>query len=213
MNKAADLDRSVTDLIKNSDVLDVASELAEGKLDELLADRPLKDVPFFGSLLSLWRAGPQIRDWLFARKLRKFLEPIHELSSEEREAFSRKLEQNPSERQRAGEHLLLIIDRMDHIQKPELISRAFIAYLNGSHNFETFQRLSLAIDRCFYDDLFRVAGKGKEVSYSQITAANLASAGLIELARIPQIRAPEATNQYSTTSLGETLRTVVLRKI
>lgn len=210
MSKAGELDKSLTDVIANTGVLDVAVELAEGKLDELLVDGPLKDVPFFGALLSLWKAGPQVRDWFFARKLGKFLGPIHKLPREERERFFRKLEEDPKQRQRAGEHLLLIMDRLDDLQKPELISKAFIGYLKGSYDFETFQRLSLAIDRCFYSDLFRIAAQRSQASYSQITAINLSNAGLIELSAIPQIRGPQAANKYSTTSLGETFRTVVL---
>ena len=206
------LDESLTGVLTDAGVLDVAAELAEGKLDELLAEGLLKDVPFFGALLSLWKAGPQVRDWLFARKLGKFLGPIHELPHEERERLLRKLEDDPKQRQKAGEHLLLILERLDDLQKPELISRAFTAYLRGSYDFETFQRLSLAIDRCFYSDLFRIEPVGRQVSYSQAVAINLSNAGLIELSAVPQVRGPGAANQHSTTSLGETFCTVVLKR-
>ena len=211
-SKDHDLDRSLVGVIADAGALDLAAALAEGQLDKLLTDGPLKDVPFFGTLIRLWMSGPQVRDWLFMRKLGKFLVPIHQIPSEEREGFARKLDDDPEQRKRAGEHLMLVLERVDDFQKPELISRAFIAYLRGSYNFETFQRLSSAVERCFYTDLFRVAQTGKQVSYSQLTAINLSNAGLIELSAVPQIRAPEAKNQYSTTSLGETFRKVVLRQ-
>jgi hypothetical protein len=211
-NDRQDLDKSLIQVIADSGVLDLAESLAEGQLDIMLADGPLKDVPFFGTLVKLWKAGPQIRDWIFARKLGRFLKPFATLPEKERKQFAQKFDEHPDERKRLGEHLMIVLDRLDDLDKPELLARAFLAYLRGSYDFETLRRLSLAIERCFHPDLLALQPKGPPTEYSQTTALNLAACGLVEIAAVPSIRGAGAQNQYATTDLGDTFLRVVLRR-
>lgn len=207
-----DLEKSLIQVIADSGVLDLAESLAEGQLDSLLTDGPLKDMPFFGTLVKLWKAGPQIRDWIFAKKLGCFLKPFSTLSEAEREQFARKFDEHPDECKRLGEHLMIVLDRLDDLDKPELLARSFLAYLRGSYDFETLRRLSLAIERCFHPDLLALQPKGPPTQYSQATVLNLAACGLVEIAAMPSIRGAGAENRYATTDLGDTFLRVVLKR-
>jgi len=47
-----------------------------------------------------------------------------------RDNFVRKLGSDPKQRKATGEHLLLLLDRLDDISKAELLARAFAAYVD-----------------------------------------------------------------------------------
>ena len=46
-----------------------------------------------------------------------------------------------------GEALLLLLDRLDDMQKPELVARFFCALMRGEIDRTTFQQMATAVDR------------------------------------------------------------------
>jgi hypothetical protein len=65
---------------------------------------------------------------------------------DERERFIAKVEQRGNRRQ-LGDTLLLLLDRLDDLEKPEVLARLFAAYVRGRYDFPTFRRLSTALER------------------------------------------------------------------
>lgn len=206
-----DIEKSLVNVLGESPALDIAADVGEHMLDEILTNGPLKDIPFFGSLLKLWRAGSHVKDYLFARKVSKLLAPLATIPEKDRQEFVDRLNRDPKFKQRVGEHLLMVIDRLDDMGKPELVARALKAYILGRINFESFQRLTFAVDRCFITDLPHLKDTDRPASYPQVVAMNLSACGILEVATIPSIRAEGVRNQYSLTDLGRLLLDVVLR--
>ena len=64
-------------------------------------------------------------------------------------------------RKRVEENLLLLLDRLDDMGKPELIGRLFSAYLRQELAYEDFQRLAGSIDRAYMPDLPLLGDLGK----------------------------------------------------
>jgi len=145
-NEEPTLEEALVSSIAKPNLTDLASELAEVGLDHFLTDGVLRDIPVLGTLVGLYRTVGVIRDRLFAAKVIRFLIGLAEIPLDDRERFLKEHAER-TERQRLGETLVLLLDRLDDMQKPEALSRLFAAYVRGQYNLEMFRRLAMALDR------------------------------------------------------------------
>ena len=128
-----------------SDLKDAFVDLSEVALDSAIDDGLLKDIPVIGTMAKFASAVGTFRDHLFAKKLYKFYAALDQIPPAEREKQLAKLASSPKERQRVGEHLLLLLERLDNMQKPALLARAFQALLAERIEVAQFHGLAHAI--------------------------------------------------------------------
>lgn len=143
-------------LIKSLNISDLSSVLQdfiENMLDSDLKDGVLKDIPVINSLVALSKTAISIRDQFLIQKLKSFLDGIKDITSDERDRFLRDIENDPKYGQRVGEHLILLLDRLDDLSKTNMITKLFRAYLRGDITYREFVRFSSIIDRAFINDL------------------------------------------------------------
>lgn len=136
-----------------ADLSDAAIEAAEAGVDQFLRDGLVRDLPIVGSIASALKSGYAVRDYLFLRKLLGFLGPLEDVSSERRVRMIGKLESDPAFREHVGEHLALLLDRLDSMEKPAMLGRAFRAYLDEKIDAAILRRLHHVIDRVQMCDL------------------------------------------------------------
>lgn len=189
---------------------ELLSETTEWTIDQLLQDGPIKDIPIVGGLLKLYKTGAGVREFLFIKKLQKFLFSLKSIPEEQREQFSGKLDTDPKKRSETGEKLLLLLEKFDESEKPDLLGRAFVAYIREEIDFETFWRMGRAIERCMVADLRFVHNFERATDAFSDRAFDLASCGLVELVAMPDIRGPGAKNLYKLTDFGEQFVRTVL---
>ena len=137
---------AIVDLIRDDAIQDGLSQLAEAGLDQLLDHGFLRDVPILGTVVGGFRAVGAVRDLLLAKKLGRFLREVQASPSDERTRFADAL-QDRAERQRVGETLILLLDRLDDMAKPGLLGKAFRALLSGDISNTRFRQIATAIDR------------------------------------------------------------------
>jgi hypothetical protein len=124
------------------------------KVIKALADNEiLKSITIVGDAIKVIELAADIRDRIFAAKMRKILSSIEKVSKKSKDKIRNKVLNNPEEGRKVGETLLLLIDRMSEMDKAEIIARVFIAYVDEYINFYEFKRLVDAIDHAFLDDL------------------------------------------------------------
>ena len=140
------IEQGIVDLIKTEKIQDGLVDLAEASIDQLIQDGFLCDIPVLGSVLVAIRAARSFRDLLLAKKIGRFLLGLQTVPLNEREEFLSSLEDG-NQRRKVGETLLLILDRLDDMEKPELIARLFQAQIQGTISRQTFQQLATAVDR------------------------------------------------------------------
>lgn len=196
------LETSITKTIADSGALDLAADAAEKALDVFLQEGPLKEIPVFKYFLVAWRAPAQVRDLLFAKKIAKFFKPLREIPEAERREFVDKIEKDSRFQREVGQHLLLVVDRLDNMAKPELLAGAFRAYLSDRVTWGQFQDLSVVIDRCVVSDLGHVKAADAPARFPSAVATRLSGCGVIEVATVPSVRGPGAVNEYLLTDLG-----------
>jgi hypothetical protein len=193
-------EESILQLISAPQNCDAFANLAEAGIDQLLQDGFLRDVPVLGSMIGVIRAAGSFRNLFLVKKLGRFLRSIQSIPLEDRQRYCETL-RDRSERQRHGEALLLLLDRLDDMEKPKLVGKVFRAFVLCEIDDRQFWSLSSAIDRLpiqylpdligFYDD----TRNPRQIDYD--VAQALSYAGLVR----PAISAGVIINDISTSSM------------
>jgi hypothetical protein len=143
---------SLIETIGTSDLGDIGINISEAALDALQKDGLFRDIPIVSTVVGLVKLGGAIRDYVFLKKLMRFLHHLNDIPQQEREAFINEL-RSEKQAQRVGENLLLLIDRYDHYDKITLMAKLFGGYVAGEIDYGQFIRFSLVVDRAFVEDL------------------------------------------------------------
>lgn len=132
-------------------LLELTMTAGEQVVDAAIAGHVLEAVPFVDYAFKALKAKDSIADAMFRNKLVLFVNGIGQLSNEElRKAKNEFLK---DEGKKAGETLLLVLDRITDLDKPELLGFLFKQFVNGRLTPEQLRRLTVAVDVGFGDDL------------------------------------------------------------
>jgi hypothetical protein len=156
MMKNANIGQALIQTIKESGIRDVSLDLAEMTIDSFLDQGIIREIPILKTVVSFFKSGICLRDALFLHKVTKFLLCLNNVSEENKQKFFQNLDENPNEIKKLGNTLVMIIERLDDLDKPEFLAKIFIAYINEKINFSEFRRLARAIDKACLDDINRL---------------------------------------------------------
>ena len=121
--------------------------------DSILSSNALETFPVIGAIIGLGKAGLAVHHVLFVKKIERFLTDIKSVTHKEKEEFIKKLEEDPSYKQLVVENLLLLIDRIDDMEKTVFVADLFKAHMRGSINYDTYRRFASIIDKTLVTDL------------------------------------------------------------
>ncbi|MDZ8236233.1 MAG: hypothetical protein RMZ69_03500 [Nostoc sp. ChiQUE01a] len=165
--------------MKNSEISsqtsDILADLGEVALDSLI-EGIVKDIPVLGSAVKIAKLSKTITDQIFLLKVKNFLLGLENISPEEKQIFFSKLNNNSEEKSKVGECLVLIINRLDDLEKAQILAELFLKLIKEKINLETFRRLASAIDIAFIEDLKTLIGGSRDSGY----LSNLIRSGLAE---------------------------------
>lgn len=134
-------------------VIDTSVEIFEAIGDQFFEDSLFKDIPILGTAVNAAKLGKTITDRIFLKKVTNFLVSLSNIKEKERQKFYSKLETDQKLRDKTGEVLVLILDRFDDLEKPEILAKIFMAYIKDLVNFHQFRQLASAIDLAYIEDL------------------------------------------------------------
>ncbi|MCK4542964.1 MAG: hypothetical protein KAU17_12075 [Spirochaetales bacterium] len=182
--KDDDIEIALLNSVAKDNLKGIIENSAEYALDSILETDELKQIPVFGTLIKLASAASSIRDRLFAKKIYKFLAAIKDIPAEKRQEFIRNIESKRCGRRRLGETILLLLEKLDDMEKPELIGKVFHKCIIGEIPYKTALRLCAIIDRVYFPDLDDLVKsyRGKKIGYD--VSASLAGIGLMEVSEI-----------------------------
>lgn len=126
---------------------DVVFDAIEVALDQVLTDGVLKELPIIGTVVKLARARQSIAEELFLRMLLRFLRELQSIPAEERSMLLERYPDGSEEQRILGENLLLALERLDDVQKPTMLARFFVAFIEEKIDYATFSRLAQALER------------------------------------------------------------------
>ena len=155
----------------------------------------LKDVPLIGAAIKAAQVACAVPDALFLNKVKRFALELESISVEERIKFSERMSAEPDTCRRAGENVLLLLDRLDDLDKATLLGRLFASYVRGQVSFEVFKRLGSCVDGGLTEDFYKlVTYQGAQTEDKQPYLCYLSRTALVDVSR--KIMAEEASSGY-----------------
>lgn len=125
------------------------SDLVEVGLDAIMDDGILKDIPILSTAVAVYKIGSSIKERNNLKKLIVFLNALNSgiLDERKRNEYQQKFKSNEKFRNQEIEYLLVLIDRYISYDKPQLLAKLYLAYLDGIIIWEELTMYAEVIDR------------------------------------------------------------------
>lgn len=143
--------------MKELPFLESAMENAEVVMDSMLEDGLLKDLPVVGTFFKVTKGIQDIRDRAAFARVQAFVTAFSSVKHDTWTKWRKKVSEEPEETRKVGETLFLVVERLDSLEKAEILGLLFLAYLDAKISSEDLRRLTLAVNLAFADDLLRFA--------------------------------------------------------
>ena len=144
------------------DVAGIVGEYAEFGLDALVEDGLLKDIPVVSTAVAVYKIGKSIHERHHIAKLVSFLNEINKgiADEEQRQKYREKFNGNEKFRNKELEYILILIDRYISFDKPQMLAKLYLAYLDGEIIWEEFTMYAEVIDRFLLLDAGKLISSG-----------------------------------------------------
>lgn len=191
---------AVSNSLISEKLKNISKDIIEDTLDTFNYGA-LKDIPIVNYIVDGTGVISSIRDKIFLEKLMNFLYDCKDIDFEKRVKF---MEKNfKDDGKEFGEKIILIIDRLDDINKSVLMANLFRSLIYEDIKQEQFFRLCNVISNCYIEDLTYLKEKCNN-SISGIRAISLFNQGLVGITNFSEVNFEDDT-QYEVTSLGKIL--------
>ncbi len=139
---ASDVERSLVDTLRQSDLTNIAEDATEIALDQIVDEGLLQNIPVVSTLTRLIKTDVTIRDHQFAKKLLNFLSSLSDVPPEKRKEMIDRLEADPNYRQRVGDSIILLLERSKkmRLSKPSRLRGALIPGPTIAHRGDKYGR-------------------------------------------------------------------------
>lgn len=122
---------------------------AEVTLEEILDNNILKEIPFISTAISIYKTTKDIIGYHNIKKLAIFIDSINQgiKNPESLKKYRAKFQDNEKFRNQELECLLVLINRYITYDKPSMLAKLYLAYLDETIIWEEFLMYAEVIDR------------------------------------------------------------------
>lgn len=159
--------------------LELPAEILEFSIDQAIDEGILKDIPFVGWIAKGFSVGMNISDRILHHKILRFLFALEAANEGDLRKFRTKVDADPEFRRKIGEHLVLMLDKVDAFDKANLLAVVFDHFLTGDIEHEHFIDLAHVIDRSTLADL-RALGVPDNQRMTFTSTGLAAASGILE---------------------------------
>jgi len=168
----------------NEDVTSLVSDIAEIGIDSVMDEGLLKEIPFLSTIVGVYNIGKTIKELHEIKKIEQFILSINSgiVDDNERIKHIEKLKENPKERSKELEYVIILLDRLVEDSSVELLSKVYLAYLSEKITLIEFKQYSELIERLLpgdVDTLTKHVIKTDEYSNVDPSALRLIGLGLM----------------------------------
>jgi len=146
---------------------DLPREILELSIDQIVDGGLLDNVPAVKWIIAAARTAKSVSDRLLFKKLLTFHFYLSQTSAGDRYAVLRQLRENPTFKQKVGENLLLIMEKIDDMEKTHVIARCFSLYLSNYMKHDEYMALASLICRTSMAEI-KALGKKRHFDASKI---------------------------------------------
>lgn len=160
-------------------IADPFIDTAEVVLDSFSDDEILKEIPILKYAVSAYKIVDDIRGRFFLRKLKQFINSFNSGLASEEEIEKHKAKFFGKNRDKELSYITIMIDRYLDFEKPDILAKLYLAYLDKRISWDEFCIYSEVIDKLLRNDL-----KYMIDNETYITKNNIVSPELLRLAGI-----------------------------
>lgn len=156
---------------KGRHLLEATLANIEVAIDAVTSNEAVAAIPVIGTAFQLCKGIDDLRSRAFAAKLERFVLTPDLCMPAAKKAILEKVQASPEEAQKVGETLFLVLDRFIDLDKPEILAKVFIAFVDDQITAEDLHRLAQAIDLAYCGDLHALLNAEEEVVSGAVLAA------------------------------------------
>ena len=136
------------------EIIECLGNFVEAGVDNLLPCDTLKNIPFISTVISAYNIGRSIHERHYISKLAVFLNTIADKTATDKdiEAHKEKNLHNKEKHNKELKYLLVLIDRYIQYEKPEMLAKLYIAYLEQKIDWKKLTIYAEIIDRLLPGD-------------------------------------------------------------
>lgn len=156
--------------------IDIVSDYIELGLDSVLEDGLLKDVPIASTVVALYKIGNSFKERHNLKKLYIFINEINKgiVNEDKLHEYKEKFQANDKYRNQEIEYLLVLLDRYVNYDKPQMLAKLYLAYLDGFIVWEELTMYAEVIDRFLLLDRNTLVSNSEEfITYHNIGAESI----------------------------------------
>lgn len=144
---------NLADTVAEVGLIGLPSEILEFSIDQVLEEGLIKDIPIVGWISKGLVLQRSISDRILYNKILRFIFALESIDSGTKDSFRAKIKNDSNYKRKVGEHLLLILNKIDDLSKPAMIAKCFDHHLTGDLEFSHFIDLVQVIERSTIGDL------------------------------------------------------------
>ena len=178
MEENKNLESSLFESLRDN-ATELAGEIGELTIDQFIDNDVLKEIPFFSLFYKSVKTIQGVRNALFAMKVYKFMREFGQIKQKDKDKFLGRVMASKKEKTKVGQVLIMILDKIDDLDKTQIIANIFAAYIKEDISISEFIHLSSIVQNAFLDYLLIF---GKAQNYKDLDfeiQANLASIGIM----------------------------------
>lgn len=195
------------------DVAGIVGEYAELGLDALVEDGLLKNIPVVSTAVAVYKIGKSIHERHHITKLVSFLNEINKgiADEEKREKYREDFTTNEKFRNQELEYILILTDRYISFDKPQMLAKLYLAYLDGKIKWDEFMQYAEVLDRLLPGDIYLSKDGFKYARNKSDSQQRLAALGLMRgvIPKSPEqrgvISSAPSDLEYTLTRFGSVL--------
>lgn len=191
------------------EVSSIAGEYAELGLDALVEDGLFMDIPIVSTAVAVYRIGKSIREKHHIAKMISFLNEINKgiTDEEKRQNYREKFSFNEKFRNQELEYILVLIDRYISFDKPQMLAKLYLAYLDGEIIWEEFTMYAEVIDRFLLLDCRTITSDAERFIVPRGIVGGEAILRLIALGLMAEVTDTSAFEEHDNGNISMTWET------
>jgi hypothetical protein len=192
------------------EVSGITGEYVELGLDSLVEDGLFKDIPIVSTAVAVYRIGKSIRERYHIAKLISFLNEINKgiADKEKRQNYREKFTSNEEFRNKELEYILILIDRYISFDKPQMLAKLYLAYLDGKIIWEEFTMYAEVIDRFLLLDCRTLTSDAERFIVPRGIVGGESILRLVALGLMAEVTDTSAFKEHSNGNIGITWETL-----
>ncbi len=150
-----DISKSFIQSLKTEkeDLREINLSNAEIILDNIINDDFLEKIPVFKYLYGGYKFTVGIKEGFLLKKLARFLFKTSEIPTHEKDSFIQKLNADEKFQSKVVEKTLIILDKLDEINKVDICAKLFESLVKGNIDLAKYLRLIHIVEQVFLEDL------------------------------------------------------------